>query len=486
MQSQKGTRILIITVVSASLLLVSVDNVSAHHTPKLENPDKFEIQLCADLAEFGRLKVFQLTFTNGENGFPAGLYVTSGPSGDDRSDRLIRVDQCMNKGSTQKVNIVRDGFVSNEALVFAKGPYGDGMLISAPLKQQILRLSPNGTLTNFTSVGTEPFGPVGIDFGPDPLGEFPEVLFAVDFDGDRILRVDPEGNSTVFTECPSDLCGGGSSGGGGASGKWFMFDPTGRYSNGFIFSTYSFGVRDAGAILAISPDGKNFTLIAGQDLNGGKASAFSPTSDLSLDGVEILAFGPGGSFGSDLYVPTIGYDGLHGEGNLLIMSPDGRLTPFITNMDATSVVFDSNGILGGGMFIADFNEELGAGKIWRVTPAAGEEWNTFSLKIGDKSYQVRYQITGGTLKNMSADPETATLTVAISSTSDGSLKIELPRTIIDSRTSKGSDADFAAFIDDAEFTVPSENLTTADIRTLSIDFPAGTETISILGTSRFH
>ena len=111
--------------------------------------------------------------------------MASRPAGDDRSDRLIRVDQCMNINSTQTVTIVKDGFVSNEALVFARGTYGDGMLISVPLKQQIMRLSPNGTLTNFTSVSTAPFGPAGINFGPDPLGEYPEVLFAADFSGKR-------------------------------------------------------------------------------------------------------------------------------------------------------------------------------------------------------------------------------------------------------------------------------------------------------------
>lgn len=383
MHSKKGARLLTITIVFVSLLLISVNNAYAHHTPKLENPDKFEIQLCASLAEFGRLKVFQLTFTNGENGFPPGLYVTSGPAGDDRSDRLIRVDQCMSKDSMQNVTIVKDGFVSNEALVFARGAYGDGMLISVPLKQQIMRLSSNGTLTNFTSVGTAPFGPAGINFGPDPLGEFPEVLFAVDFSGNRTLRIEPDGSSTVFMECPSDFCdetppsqtftgGGGSSGGGGASGKWLMRDSTtnyiraANYTDGFIFSTFSFGIPDAGAILAIPSDGKNFTNLAGRGLNSTREPAFGPSSNRALDGVEILAFGPGGSFGSDLYVPTIGSDGLHGGGNLLIISPEGTSTPFITNIDATSVAFDSNEILGGGMFIADFNEELGAGKIWRV------------------------------------------------------------------------------------------------------------------------
>jgi hypothetical protein len=62
-------------------------------TSQLARPDEFKIELFADFATFGRLKAFQLTLTKGEHGFPAGLYVTSGPTGDDRSDRLIYLNR---------------------------------------------------------------------------------------------------------------------------------------------------------------------------------------------------------------------------------------------------------------------------------------------------------------------------------------------------------------------------------------------------------
>lgn len=52
--------------------------------PVLADPEKFSIELCADLKPFGRLKAFQLTFTDGENGFGQGLYVTSGPAANHR------------------------------------------------------------------------------------------------------------------------------------------------------------------------------------------------------------------------------------------------------------------------------------------------------------------------------------------------------------------------------------------------------------------
>ena len=146
-------------------------------------------------------------------------------------------------------------------------------------------------------------------------------------------------------------------------------DPANRYGGGFVFSTFNDTVQDAGVISAISPDGKNFRELAGRGLNSSQGFPSEPTG--GLNGVEILALGPGAAFGSDLYVPTIGLNGLHGDGNLFIMSPDGKATPFIIHIDATSVAFDTDGILGGGMFVGDFNENLGAGKIWRIMPKFG-------------------------------------------------------------------------------------------------------------------
>ena len=70
--------------------------------PSLADPDKFTVELFADLAGHDRNPgdklpgnwVFHLTLTEGENGFPAGLYVTGGPSfADDNIERrLFRID----------------------------------------------------------------------------------------------------------------------------------------------------------------------------------------------------------------------------------------------------------------------------------------------------------------------------------------------------------------------------------------------------------
>ncbi|WP_228369240.1 PEFG-CTERM sorting domain-containing protein [Candidatus Nitrososphaera gargensis] len=117
--------------------------------------------------------------------------------------------------------------------------------------------------------------------------------------------------------------------------------------------------------------------------------------------------------------------------------------------------------------------------------ATEETWRTFNIRVGGQTFPVQYRITGGSVQNMVPDEATATLTVTISSTSDGNLQIRLPRNVIDSRDGadgrSGSDLDFAVFIDDENVT-PEQTEATVDRRTLSIDFANGTETIEIVGT----
>src|SRR5215212_7053760 len=55
--------------------------------------------------------------------------------------------------------------------------------------------------------------------------------------------------------------------------------------------------------------------------------------------------------------------------------------------------------------------------------------------------------------------------------------------VIDAKTVEGSDADFAAFIDNAEYTDAGEIEPAADTRTLLIGFPAGAGSIDVIGTS---
>ena len=44
---------------------------------------------------------------------------------------------------------------------------------------------------------------------------------------------------------------------------------------------------------------------------------------------------------------------------LYTISPDGALSSFLTGVDAVSVAFDTENVLGG-MFVADINDSRGA------------------------------------------------------------------------------------------------------------------------------
>jgi hypothetical protein len=311
----------------------------------VNNPLKFQVKLFADFSQIeGLPKVFQLTVTNGTDGFPAGLYVTSGPTDDERSNRLFHIDKMGN------VSVVSDGFRSNEALVFAHGEYGDGMLVTEPLQQRIVRLFPNGSMTTFAKVGTPPFGPADLTYGADNL------LYVTDFSGNSTLRVYPNGTSEIFAPLAPE--------GGAGRPKGMIFDNKAVLPENFVVSTFTLSElvppQGEGAIYTVSPDGKNVTKIVG-----------------GLDGAELMALGPGGSFGSGLFVASIGTD-LTADGAVFVLyaEQDGvlRFTPFLRGVDATHVAFDNEGILGGGMFVADFadtpdnKEGRQAGRIWHIVP----------------------------------------------------------------------------------------------------------------------
>jgi predicted secreted protein with PEFG-CTERM motif len=119
-----------------------------------------------------------------------------------------------------------------------------------------------------------------------------------------------------------------------------------------------------------------------------------------------------------------------------------------------------------------------------INATAGGNWTAFELTAAGQTYPVEYMITGGSVENMTIHGENQTLGVTINSMSNGTLSLRLPREVIDSKTAEGEDADFAAFIDNAEFTEPGEiDEPTEDSRTILIGFPAGAGSIDIIGTS---
>ena len=118
-----------------------------------------------------------------------------------------------------------------------------------------------------------------------------------------------------------------------------------------------------------------------------------------------------------------------------------------------------------------------------INATGGGEWTTFDLSAGGQTYPIEYMITGGSVENMTIQGENQTLGVTISSTGNGTLALRLPREVIDSKTVEGTDADFAAFIDNAEYEEPGEIEPSEDTRTLLVGFPAGAGSIDVIGTS---
>jgi predicted secreted protein with PEFG-CTERM motif len=118
-----------------------------------------------------------------------------------------------------------------------------------------------------------------------------------------------------------------------------------------------------------------------------------------------------------------------------------------------------------------------------INATGGGEWTTFDLTAGGQTYPIQYMITGGSVENMTIYSENQTLGVTINSTGNGTLALRLPTAVIDSKTAEGSNADFAAFIDNAEYADPGEIEPAADTRTLLIGFPQGAESIDVIGTS---
>lgn len=118
-----------------------------------------------------------------------------------------------------------------------------------------------------------------------------------------------------------------------------------------------------------------------------------------------------------------------------------------------------------------------------INATGGGELTTFDLTAGGQTYPIEYMITGGSVQNMTIHGENQTLGVAINSMSNGTIALRLPREVIDSKTAEGEDAEFAAFIDNAEYEQPGEIEPGGDARTLLIGFPAGAGSIDVIGTS---
>ncbi|MGI0086598.1 MAG: PEFG-CTERM sorting domain-containing protein [Nitrosotalea sp.] len=109
--------------------------------------------------------------------------------------------------------------------------------------------------------------------------------------------------------------------------------------------------------------------------------------------------------------------------------------------------------------------------------------NIFQVKDpnSQQTFSVNYTITGGSVNSMTIDAQSISLIVSINSTSDGSITLQIPRTLMDAKTSSGQDDSFIILIDGAEVKPQSESAN-GEYRTLTIPFLQGDQDIEIIGT----
>jgi len=113
----------------------------------------------------------------------------------------------------------------------------------------------------------------------------------------------------------------------------------------------------------------------------------------------------------------------------------------------------------------------------------GPKGKTFPLANPDDG-EVGYSIKGGKILSITPDVQAKSLLVEIETTSDGEVKLIIPRSILDARLGpdgmSGEDDSFFVLVDGAE--VDFEETTTSEDRTLTIPFEDGNTQIEIIGT----
>ena len=172
---------------------------------------------------------------------------------------------------------------------------------------------------------------------------------------------------------------------------------------------------------------------------------------------------------------------------IIITSPTGNLVGIDQIIIDESKKFSAEIVTGGtslmnrdgtyNISVTYGNESRTAETSFELKVKSPSIDNTFS--IDNSNNKIEYEITGGTIKSIVPDVDESSLTVIIDSTSDGSVTLTIPRALFDS-VENGKDAEVFILVDgeEANFT----ETTTSTERTLVISFPAGAQSIEIVGT----
>jgi len=97
------------------------------------------------------------------------------------------------------------------------------------------------------------------------------------------------------------------------------------------------------------------------------------------------------------------------------------------------------------------------------------------------TFDVKYTIRGGTIKDIIVDPDIFGIIVQINSTDEGTITLDLPREYIGAEKQDGKDEKFIILIDGIEVAY-QESVVHSDSRVITINFEEGDSDIEIIGT----
>ncbi|QLH06059.1 PEFG-CTERM sorting domain-containing protein [Nitrosopumilus ureiphilus] len=152
----------------------------------------------------------------------------------------------------------------------------------------------------------------------------------------------------------------------------------------------------------------------------------------------------------------------------------------------TKIIIAEGGVWkkGGEYTIRAFYQEHVAESTFSFIPKseAIEITTNFEVDAGSKgTFDVKYTIRGGAVKNMIVDSEMFELIVQIDAIDEGMITLDLPREFIGAEKQDGKDEKFIILIDGIE-ALHQESVVGSDSRVITINFEQEDSDIEIIGT----
>ena len=226
----------------------------------------------------------------------------------------------------------------------------------------------------------------------------------------------------------------------------------------------------------------------------GMSNAYAEVATVSVpQGTSV----PGCEATNECYIP---YEITVNVGEEVTWSNDDTAAHTVTAgsaADGPSGAFDSSLFMAGTTFSHTFEEEgtfpyfcmvhpwmegivnVGTAEVTTTSTPEPELISEKPTEESQVSVTLDHEISGGQVTSMTADGSQNSVIVEIDSTDDGQITITLPRDVVDA-TVGDEDDEFFVLVDNEEVTF--EETKTSTDRTLTVEFPAGAETIEIIGT----